>query len=256
MGETVDPQVARAGAQAGRAWAVALQAAAVVVLMVMGFLLVSQARAGRELQEEPEVRTRNLYALAVMLRQERDVRKRLEQQLAGLQVKAREYEQAAAEGRTVTESLQRELDRFRLAMGLRALQGPGVVVRVSAPRLQPAQTGPVVVHYHDLVGIANELWAAGAEAVAINDQRIFATTGVAQVGGTIIVNLQRLSPPYVMQAIGDPATLEGALNIRGGLVEGLRGLGLEIRIERRDHVTVPPYRGSFQFEYAKPVEGR
>jgi uncharacterized protein YlxW (UPF0749 family) len=59
-----------------------------------------------------------------------------------------------------------------------------------------------------------------------------------------------------MQAIGDPATLEGALNIRGGLVEGLRGLGLEIRIERRDHVTVPPYRGSIQFEYAKPVESR
>jgi uncharacterized protein YlxW (UPF0749 family) len=243
-------------AAARRLRAMALQVLAVAVLMLMGFLLVNQARAGRQLQQEPEVRTRNLYALAVMLRQERDARKRLEQQVAGLQVKLREYEQAAAEGRTVTETLQKQVEQFRLALGLRALQGPGVVVRVTDPRLQPTQTGPVVIHYQDLVGIANELWAAGAEAVAINGQRIFATSGFSQVGGTIIVNLQRLTPPYVMEAIGDPATLEGALTIRGGLVEGLRGLGLQISIERRDHVTVPPHRGSIQFEYAKPVQNQ
>jgi uncharacterized protein YlxW (UPF0749 family) len=254
VADTVDAHVKRTAER--RAQTIALQALAVVVLMVMGFLLVSQARAGRRFQEEPEVRTRNLYALAVMLRQEREARRRLEQQVAGLQVRVREYEQAAAEGRTVTESLQRQVEQFRLAMGLQAVQGPGVVVRVSEPRLQPAQTGPVVVQYQDLVGLANELWAAGAEALAINGQRIFATSGFSQVGGTIIVNLQRIAPPYVMHAIGDPATLEGALNIRGGLVEGLRGLGLEIRIERRDRVTVPPYRGSVQFEYAKPVENR
>ncbi|MDR5682999.1 MAG: DUF881 domain-containing protein [Armatimonadota bacterium] len=252
MAERAESVVPRA--VPGRAQAIALQVLAVAVLTAMGFLLVSQVRAGRQLQQEPEVRTRNLYALAVMLRQEREARRRMEQQIAGLQVRVREYEQAAAEGRTVTESLQRQVEQFRVALGLQALEGPGVVVRVSEPRLQPAGTGPIVVQYQDLVGIANELWAAGAEAVSVNGQRIFATSGFSQVGGTIIVNLQRLSPPYVMLAIGDPATLEGALNIRGGLVEGLRGLGLEIRIERRERVTVPPYRGSIQFEYAKPVE--
>jgi uncharacterized protein YlxW (UPF0749 family) len=55
-------------------------------------------------------------------------------------------------------------------------------------------------------------------------------------------------------AIGDPATLEGALNIRGGLLDGLRALGLTITITRRDSLTVPAYKGSITFEHATPVQ--
>ena len=49
-------------------------------------------------------------------------------------------------------------------------------------------------------------------------------------------------------------SLEGALNIRGGLIEGLRALGLTIHIGRRDVLTVPAYKGTLTFEYAKPTE--
>jgi uncharacterized protein YlxW (UPF0749 family) len=53
--------------------------------------------------------------------------------------------------------------------------------------------------------------------------------------------------------VGDPATLEGALNIRGGVVEALRGLGLEIRVERRERVRLPAFQGTLRFEHARPV---
>ncbi len=221
-------------------------------LLLMGFLSVAQLRAGRKFAEAPEVRTRNLYALATMLRQEREVRQRLEAELSSLQERLQRYERAQVEGQNVAASLRAELQQYRLALGLVRVIGPGVVVRISAPQLPPQQ-GPVLVQYQDLVGIANELWAAGAEAMAVNGERITATSGFSQVGGTILVNLRRLSPPYEIAAIGDPATLEGALAIRGGLVEGLRGLGLEIRIVRQDRIELPPYGGSFQFRYARPV---
>ncbi|MER3455430.1 MAG: hypothetical protein C4304_00735 [candidate division GAL15 bacterium] len=231
--------------------AAALKAATVVLLAFMGFLLVSQARAGRYFREQPEVRTRNLYALATMLRQEREARRQLEEELATLQERVREYEQAAATGRTALEVLRRQLEEYRVALGLVPVEGPGVVVQVAEPRR--SVRGPVAVQYQDLVALANELWAAGAEAVAVNGQRVVANSGFSQVGGTILVNLRRLSAPFVLEAIGDPGTLEGALNIRGGVVEGLKGLGLDVRVQRRDRIRLPALRGGFKFEHARPV---
>ena len=133
------------------------------------------------------------------------------------------------------------------------MRGPGVVVRVADPKTQPKGSNPVVVSYQDIVAVVNELWAAGAEAIAVNGQRLTATTGLSQVSGTVVVNLQRLTGPFDVVAIGDRATLEGALNIRGGLLDGLRALGLTITITRRDNLTVPAYKGSFTFEHATPV---
>jgi uncharacterized protein YlxW (UPF0749 family) len=229
-----------------------LQGLAVGMLAILGFLMVTQVRASRHLREQPEVRTRNLYALATMLRQEREARRQLEEQLAVLQERVREYEQAAATGRTAAEALRVQVEQLRVVLGLVPVEGPGVVVRLAEPRGKPAQ-GPAIVQYQDLVAVVNELWAAGAEAVAVNGQRLVATSGFSQVGGTILVNLRRLSPPYVLEAVGDPATLEGALNIRGGVVEALRGLGLEIRVERRERVRLPAFQGSLRFEHARPV---
>lgn len=244
-GTPVDPSHRR-----GRGW---VRIAAAVGLLAMGFLIVSQVRSGRQFQEQPEVRTRNLFALAAMLRQERQARRALEDEVTSLTARLRGYERASAEGLTLTEDLRRQADRYRVALGLQSVAGGGVTVHVSEPRRQKNPSAPVVVQYQDLVGIANELWAAGAEAVAVNGLRVTATTGFSQVGGTIVVNLQRVSPPYVIAAIGETATLAGALSIRGGFVEGLRALGLDVRIERRDALTLPAIKSLPKFDHVRPV---
>lgn len=238
---------------AARARVTGLQVVAAVVLLGLGFLFVVQFRAGRLLSAQPEVPTRNLYALATLLQQEREARAAMERRVAELAQQLAQYERAAAEGKTLATAMSKELDQLRLQAGLRAMQGPGVTIVVQdAP--QQAGGAPVVVTYHDLVAIVNELWAAGAEAVAVNGQRVTATTGFGQVGGTVVVDLQRLAGPFTIVALGDPATLEGALTIRGGVVEGLRALGLAITIARHGTLTVPAHRGGVKFEHARPVE--
>ena len=234
--------------------AVGLQMLTAIILLGLGFIFVVQLRAARRITAQPEVPTRNVYALATLLRQEREARAETEAKLGELQKRQAEFERAATEGRTLTAALSRELDGLRLLVGLRAMRGPGVVVRVADAKIQPAGSTPVVVTYQDLVSVVNELWAAGSEAVAVNNQRVTATTGFGQVGGTVVVNLQRLSGPFTITALGDPATLEGALNIRGGLVDGLRALGLGITIQRRPELSVPAYRGVQKFEHARPAE--
>jgi uncharacterized protein YlxW (UPF0749 family) len=233
----------------------ALVSVAVAAIMAaLGFLVVAQIRAGRAFRTQVQVPTRNVYALATLLREEREARAALETQVTDLQTKLETYERTASEGRSLAEAMGRELETLRIALGLKAMRGPGVVVRVADPKTQPKGSNPVVVSYQDIVAVVNELWAAGAEAIAVNGQRLTATTGLSQVSGTVVVNLQRLNGPFDIVAIGDPATLEGALNIRGGLLDGLRALGLTITIARRDVLTVPAYKGSMTFEHAVPVQ--
>jgi uncharacterized protein YlxW (UPF0749 family) len=229
-------------------------AVAAVALMGLGFLFVVQVRAGRLLRAQPEVPTRNVYALATLLRQEREARQALERQVGEMQRRQAEYERATVEGRTLAAAMGKELESLRIATGLKAMRGPGVTVLLDDAKTQPQGSNPVVVSYQDLVSVINELWAAGAEVVAVNGQRVTATTGFGQVGGTAVINLQRLTGPFTIVAIGDPATLEGALNIRGGLVDGLRALGLSITISRQANLTVPAYRGVLKFEHALPAE--
>lgn len=225
-----------------------------LTLLVLGFLVVTQLRASRTITSQTPVPTRNVYALATLLREEREARKALEEQVTSLRKRLEDYERRSSEGRSLAEAMGKELETLRIALGLKAMRGPGLIVRLADPKEQPKGGNPVVVNYQDLVAVINELWAAGAEAIALNDQRITATTGLSQVGGTVVVNLQRLQGPFAIAAIGDPETLEGALNIRGGLIEGLRALGLTITMQRRDNIAVPPYKGSINFEFAKPAE--
>lgn len=223
-----------------------------LILLALGFLVVVQLRSGRQIARAPEVQTRNVFALAAQVQTERAAREALEAEVATLQQRLEEVERASSVGRTATAAMQRELDTLRLAMGLRPVQGPGVVVQVAEPSVRQSGTA-VTVQYTDLVGIVNELWAAGAEAVAINDVRVTALTGVSQVGATVVVGLKRIESPFRIEAIGDPATLEGALLIRGGLIEGLRALGLVLKISRASALTVPASTETVRFEHARPV---
>ena len=237
-----------------RARITGLQVVSTVVLLGLGFALVVQLRAARTLSVQPGVPTRNIYALATLLRQERENRVAYEVQVRELQRELEQTRRASAEGRTLTAAMSKELEGLRMLAGLRAMRGPGVTVLLKDAKTQPAGSNPVVVTYQDLVSVINELWAAGSEAVAVNDQRVTATTGFSQVGGTVKINLQGITAPFTIVALGDAVTLEGALNIRGGLIEGLRALGLSITISRRNDLTVPAFRGVVRFDKAKPVE--
>jgi len=231
----------------------ARQALLAVLLMALGFLVVVQSRAGRALSGQEGVPTRNVYALATMLGQEREARRALEAQVAALTHRLAQFESAAAQRRSADQALALELAALRVAAGATALTGPGVTVVVDDGKPAVAGQPPPVVQYLDLVSVVNELWAAGAEAVAVSGDRIGATTGFSQVGGTIIADQQRLSAPYEVTAIGDPQTLAGALGIRGGIVDGLRGLGLRIVITPQKIVTVPAARARPALHFARPL---
>jgi uncharacterized protein YlxW (UPF0749 family) len=119
----------------------------------------------------------------------------------------------------------------------------------------PARPGgilPIMLEAQDLSGLANELWSAGAEAMAINGIRIQAWTGIRQTRAGIVLGGATLAPPYRLEAIGDPDTLLAALAIRGGFVDGLRAVGLRLVIQRQSRLRLAPRTGPDYLQFARP----
>jgi len=222
-------------------------------LVLVGFLLVLQLRAGRSIRREVELPTLRVRDLAVLVQQQEDALRALQAEVVDLRAKLAEYENAAAQGRSSAATLAREVDSYRLVLGLTPVEGPGVIVRVTehpVPRGVPVP----VVQAADLSGLVNELWSSGAEAVAVDGVRVLATTGFRQVGDAIVAGIFRLEPPYEIRAIGDPAVMQAALNLRGGFVEGLRSVGLTVEVNAAPRLRLPAYRGPLRFRYGRPSQ--
>ena len=108
-------------------------------------------------------------------------------------------------------ALRQRADLLALAAGASAVSGPGVRVVVDdAPSDSAPEQGGNVVDV-DLQSLVNGLWAAGAEAVAIDGHRLSSLSAIRGAGAAITVNYASLTPPYVIDAIGDPDTLPARL---------------------------------------------
>lgn len=154
-----------------------------------------------------------------------------------------------------SQAVQEELVKVRQMAGLTKLQGPGVEVSIS-----PMNKGEkpnehlFTVRDEDLLRVVNELRAAGAEALAINEQRIVSTTEIRLAGSFIDVNLTRISPPYKVLAIGSPGQLESGLLIKGGLVDAMQDWGIAVGVEKQEQITVPAFSQPIHLEFAKPMK--
>ena len=104
-------------------------------------------------------------------------------------------------------ALENRVESLQAATGVVPVSGPGIRITVAdAPDGVPSGR----LRDTDLQLLANGLWQAGAEAVAVGGQRLTAHSAIRTAGQAITVNFRSLSPPYVVTAIGDPATLPAA----------------------------------------------
>lgn len=212
--------------------------------MLLGMLLVFQFRTETNVKTYlPKFTTASELGIK-WNRMQTDLNKK-EEELKRLRQLIQEYNQ------------EEELKSLRMAAGVTPLRGPGVEITltdVQRPLKSYEDPNLFIVHYDQLELLVNELWAAGAEAVAVNGERLVAQTGFSCAGTTILVGTRKLAPPYIIRAIGDAVTLKAALTIPGGFIDSqILPFELGIKIEIKDSLYLPPYRGSSVFNYAAVV---
>ncbi len=116
--------------------------------------------------------------------------------------------------------LQKELDSLMATGGTGAVEGPGVVVTLddsSTARSPSGDPNDLVIHEADIQTVVNGLWAAGAEAVSLNGERLTTTSAVRCAGNTLLLHGTLHTPPYEIAAIGEPATLATSLAGQPGI---------------------------------------
>ena len=217
-----------------------------VVSMIVGVMLVTQYRMTQTIAEG-NINLQRSGELALKINSLQEERAGLKKQIATMK------EEGSLEG------MKEEHRLLSLRASLVDVEGPGVVLTITDSKT-PVKDGEnpnlYLIHDEDMLRIVNELRAAGAEAISINDQRLIGTSEIRCSGPTVTVNGKIFAPPFIIKAIGDTKTLHSALTMRGGVVESLKYWGIEVKIQDEDHVMVPAYDGTIKQNYIKVKGGQ
>ncbi|MGH2512316.1 MAG: DUF881 domain-containing protein [Candidatus Limnocylindrales bacterium] len=231
-------------------WQVTLTAA----LLVLGFLIAAQLSA-----EGPRIRYTSqerapLVETVLGLQSQQDA---LKDQILSLRSQITSLEAELPASAAEEKALNADLEKARIASGLTQLTGTGLVFKLEdAGGSVGSGNADGLVTARDVRTLVQELWLAGAEAIAINDERYTTTTAILDIGNSILVNSAYLAPPYQVSAIG-PTDLYARLSGSASFTEFVRTRidpsGIVLSFAELDKVTIPAFAGTVAGHYIRPT---
>jgi uncharacterized protein YlxW (UPF0749 family) len=221
-------------------------------LVIIGLLL---ATAALQVRNRAPAAAQARDALTREIAQRTAATDRLETDLQKLRASVTAAREDAL-GLTASGSeLAATLANLEAVTGAGAVRGPGLVIHLedadsadtegsADPRAGDAGTDGRVTD-RDLQTIVNEVWAAGAEAVAVNGQRLTSLSAIRSAGQAILVDFRPLSPPYDVVAVGNSDTMQSKLvdGFGGSYLQVLRNYGIDYTVKTRDSVLLPAAAG-------------
>ena len=148
---------------------------------------------------------------------------------------------------------QEDLQIAQLRAGLTEVTGKGVEITLDdnyeGMRNNPGgDPNKYIIHYDDLLSVVSDLKSAGAEAIAVNEQRFVGTTELRCVGNVILVNTTRIAPPFIILAIGNPTIMwDTVAHGRYGYLELNQ---FPVTMTEEDRLILPAYKGEMRFNHA------
>ncbi len=233
-------------------WQITLGAA----LLALGFLIAAQLGAeGPRVRYTTQERT-PLLETATELQARQD---ELKSRILELRQSIQGIEGQGTGSADQVRQLNAELEAARIAAGLIALSGSGMVLLLDdsqVPVPPDASEADYLVGSHDIRSVVEELWIAGAEAIAINNERVTTTTAIIDIGSSLLVNSAYLAPPYQVTAIG-PADLYERLSRSTGFIDFVRSraeaYGIRLSFAEPETVDMPAFAGTVTLRYSRPL---
>ena len=216
-----------------------------VALFLTALLVVLTLRSQAEQPEFSNARQADLIQLLDNVTAET---RRLEDQIAELESAREELVNGADRDAAARAEAERRLTQAQILAGTTAVEGPGIEIRIQDP------AGNVTADL--LLDAVEELRDAGAEVIQINDQvRLVQRShfGTDAEGRPTVDNVT-LQAPFVLDVIGDPATLEAGARFRGGLVSEVEGerVGGRVTITQLDRIEIDTLVEPADNEFARP----
>lgn len=226
-------------------WRGAVALAAFTMLVVVAAARTSQGAAADAAQRQQ------------LAEQVVDARDRLSDERArqrALESETSRLQRDQLAGDASATGLRERVERLGALSGTLPVRGPGVAVLVDdAPGSDSDRTRVLDT---DLQRLVNGLWAAGAEAISVNGERLTNLSTIRIAGSAITVNNRGLSAPYRLLVLGDPDTLPArfAETASGqAWLDLQRQVGLQLTITPAEALRLPAATPTLRF--AAPVRG-
>jgi uncharacterized protein YlxW (UPF0749 family) len=213
-----------------------------VLLAALGFAAITQVRTNNTDNSFAGYRESDLVdvlsGLAV-------TQQKAQTQINQLEGNRRQLEQNKRDQTAALEAAQRQAEELSILAGVVPATGPGIRVTVTE--------GPRPIDVDSVLDTIEELRSAGAEAMQVNGQvRLVAQSAVESAPGGLRIDGKLLTSPYVLDAIGDPHTLQGALSLVDGPIAQFQDAGATVQVDPEKALDITAVRKPTTSQFAQP----
>ena len=155
-----------------------------------------------------------------------------------------------------------KLNALKKEIGLSEITGEGFYIELNdsqfIDRTSIKNDEPGIVYAADIRDIVNLLRANNVDGIAINDQRIIATSSITSVGNSVLINNSTLAPPFTISAVGDYESFLMRLSDPGVLTDLQKRVnenGIQFSIKKSPYIILPIYNGQFKLKFIQRNDG-
>ncbi|MFC5602982.1 DUF881 domain-containing protein [Sporosarcina koreensis] len=216
------------------------------VFLILGFIFAFSYRTlgkdSGESVQSPALQQEEQYREELIAQKERN--KELADEIHAKQDEIRDFEKSFSENEDNHTVLVEEAKDLRLLLGVIPATGQGVRVTLKDGDYDPIEQNPndYIVHESHVLRVVNELKISGAQGIAINGQRISSNSYIKCTGPVITIDGRTLPAPFVIEAVGDADVLSAALNLGGGVIDGLVHDNIVVTLEQLKEIKLPALR--------------
>ncbi|CAN5631111.1 DUF881 domain-containing protein [soil metagenome] len=212
------------------------------LLAILGFALAVQFRSNASTDSLAGAREDDLVRI---LDDQNSRIERLQGQIGDLQAAKSALSNSGSDKVAARQEAQRQADALAILAGTVPAHGPGVEVSIGDPSH--------ALKAEDLLDVVEELRGAGAEVIQFGSVRIGTDSSFTDGPTGVILDGTALQQPYTVLAIGDPQTMDTALNIPTGVVSTVRSAGGQALIAERDSLSITAVRSISKPKFASPA---
>jgi len=213
-----------------------------VLLAVLGFAAITQVRTNTTDNSFAGYREQDLVDVLTGLA---GTSQRAQNDINRLESTRRQLEQNKRDQNAALQAAQKQAEELSILAGLVPATGPGIRVTVTE--------GPRPVDVDSVLDTVEELRSAGAEAMQVNGKvRLVAQSSIESAPGGLRIDGTLLTSPYVLDVIGDPHTLQGALSLVDGPIAQFQDAGATVKVDQEKALDITAVRKPTTPQFAQP----
>lgn len=216
-----------------------------LVFLVLGFIMAYSYSLSNQREAQSEFTGGTFFEQKEQYREElidQQVRnKELREELAGKQETVQEFERSVTDGQENYTAYAREAEQLRRFLGLVPVKGSGLKVTLHDGDYNADAANPndYIVHESHVFQVINELYISGAQAIAVNGQRLHGNSNIVCTGPVIMVDGVQHPAPFIIEAIGSPEVLSASMQLTGGVQDQLVNDNIVVTLDEGLDIHMP-----------------